>query len=698
MSDADAETEATETEALKLKDEPALYKRWMAEGALADKDAERWANDAKTCVDRYALESRLEGSSTSYKTNYNLFWSNVETLKPAVYLNPPKPDVSRRFKDKDPDGRLASLSLERAGNFIIDRYGFHSVAKQVRDDVLIVGIGQARVFLENSFVNDELAYSYPCAKYVNYADFQFSPCRNWDECRWVRFKSYMSRDELKDRFGKAASNTKLTTGPKDWDDDRYGSRPPSYLKQAEVYELWHKYSKRVFWYSPGLADKFLDVQDDPLRLDNFWPCPKPLLATVSAKSMRPIPDFIFYKEQARDIDILTQRICALESMIMYAGVHNPAIPELARMSKRENVLIAASNWAMYQESGGFKGNTEILPIEEMAAVLVQLYQARDSKIQDVYQVTGISDVIRGQNNPMESATATQGKIQFATLRLQDRQGNIQAFVRDLLELELEVLSKHVPQEIIYEMAGVALLTPQEQQRWPNAYAIIADDLTQNFRIDIETDSTIANDEETRKKQGMEFLQATSTFMDKAALAVQQMPEMLPVAGEILTFSARLFKQGRSMEATIESWLDDEKAKIEQAKQNPQPPPPDPAMIKLQNDFQIQQGELNLKGQELQVKQQELQIKAQELQIKAQELALEREKMGIDAGLKMRELKGKEEAEMMKALAPAQNGDSNKQSQPPVVVNLGSPSAMRARFMTNELGEREALVTDEPMMP
>lgn len=689
------ETENTEEEALKIKDEPGLYKRFMAELSLADKDAERWRNDAKVTVDRYALEQRQEESFA--KTKFNLLWSNVETLKPATYLSPGKPEVSRRFKDKDPIGRLASILLERCGYYLKDKGNQHETVKKVRNDVLLPGMGQARVFLENTFMQDELVSQYPMARYVHYFDFQFSPTRAWDETRWVSFKSYMSRDELRERFGKKAANVKLTHGPKNWSKDDYGAKPPSYLMQAEVYELWHKYSGRVFWFSPGKADSFLDVKDDPLGLEGFFPCPKPLLATITNNSLRPIPDYIYYREQARDIDILTQRICSLERMIRYAGVHNPAIPELSRIVTEsvENRLIAASNWTMYQEAGGYKGNTETLPIEEMVSVLVQLYQARDSKIQDVYQITGISDVIRGQNNPMESATATQGKIQFATLRLQDRQQSIAMFDRDLLELQLEVASKHLSDEMFWQIGGMDLLDQRDQANFPQAMALIRDDMLRNFRIDIETDSTIAADEETRKKQGMEFLQATSTFFDKVAQASMSMPDMVPIAGEILTYTARLFKQGRAMEATIEAWLDDIKAKIEAAQQQPPaPPPPDPAMIQVQNDFQIEQGKLQVQAQELQIKAREVAVKEAEVQLEREKLMVEREKIQTEAQVQITKIESERETAMQQALLPvAENGSS----KPPVMNFFGSPTQLRAKFATNELGEREALVTEEPIL-
>lgn len=696
------DAESFESEIPTLKDEPGTYKRFMTELALADKDSERWKQDAKYTTDRYSLEIRDSEDSRTFKSRFPLLWSNIQTLQPAVYISEPNPDISRRFKDKDPVGRLASMALERCGYYLSDRFKKHEVLKDVRDDYLIVGIGQARAYFEPTFYGNDLAYAYPFSKYVHYADFQMSPARTWDEVRWVAFKSYMSRDELKERFGKRAANTQLTQSPKDWNREKDGNYIPQALKQAEVWELWYKPTRTVYWFSPGKVDEFLDIKQDPLGLEGFFPCPKPVLATCSKNSVRPIPDFMYYKDQARDIDILTQRISALERMIRFAGVHNAAIPEIGRLATEsiENRLVAASNWQLLVDAGGLKGTMDILPIQEMADVLVQLYQARDAKIQDVYQITGISDIIRGEANPQETATASKGKIQFATLRLQDRQDLMANFGRDLLEIELEIASKHLPDEIFTEIAGVAQLTPQEQELWPEALALIRNDLLKNFRIDIETDSTIAMDEEAQKNQRIELLNSTGIFIDKVAAAAQTMPDMVGVAGEILSFAIRTFKQGRTLESTVEAWVEDTKQAIEAQKaEPPPPPPPDPAVMKVQADAQAKQGEMQLKSQELQLKAQELQLEARKVALEEQKLLLEREKTIAELEFKREEMQLKAEVDIQ--TATINDEDNRRESDTKlneIIATLQAlqPKVTEVQFTTDEMGNKKALMVEQPI--
>src|ERR1019366_6351196 len=88
---------------------------------------------------------RDDQSSTRRKRKYAMLWSNMETMRPAVYSRSPKAVVQRRFKDSDKVGRLATEVLERAINFTFDARDYTTRLEQVRDDYLLYGRGVARV-------------------------------------------------------------------------------------------------------------------------------------------------------------------------------------------------------------------------------------------------------------------------------------------------------------------------------------------------------------------------------------------------------------------------------------------------------------------------------------------------------------------------------------------------------------------------
>ena len=127
-----------------------------------------------------------------------MLWANVNTLKAATFSRMPKADVSRRFKDNDPVGRVASTILERAMDFEITHYGDlkHCLEASVYDRFL-GGRGTAWVRYEpviesmdyetseQDEESDEAAEyldteSAP-VDYVHWKDFGHEPARTWDE-------------------------------------------------------------------------------------------------------------------------------------------------------------------------------------------------------------------------------------------------------------------------------------------------------------------------------------------------------------------------------------------------------------------------------------------------------------------------------------------------------------------------------------
>jgi hypothetical protein len=56
-----------------------------------------------------------------------------------------------------------------------------------------------------------------------------------------------------------------------------------------------------------------------------------------------------------------------------------------------------------------------------AAVLKELYAQRDQLVQAIYEISGISDVLRGSTDAQETLGAQQIKANFGSLRLKERQ-------------------------------------------------------------------------------------------------------------------------------------------------------------------------------------------------------------------------------------------------------------------------------------
>ena len=123
MAEADASNNFKTVDEIESSPD-GIVRRWLSEIELADEAEKEWREDAKKCWELYQ-------SKKSEANTFNIFWSNVETKRPAIYNSTPRPDVRRRFRDPDPVGKVASNVLERALAFSIDDYDFDGLMRQL---------------------------------------------------------------------------------------------------------------------------------------------------------------------------------------------------------------------------------------------------------------------------------------------------------------------------------------------------------------------------------------------------------------------------------------------------------------------------------------------------------------------------------------------------------------------------------------
>ena len=108
-----------------------------------------WEARSDKIVKRFRDEQR---ASREADTKFNILWSNVNTLVPACYSRVPQPDVGQRFGDHDPQGRVASLILERALTFEIEHYSdYRATMRESVLDRFLPGRGTAWARYEPHF-------------------------------------------------------------------------------------------------------------------------------------------------------------------------------------------------------------------------------------------------------------------------------------------------------------------------------------------------------------------------------------------------------------------------------------------------------------------------------------------------------------------------------------------------------------------
>ena len=663
------------------------YEDWYNCIAQYERTFKEWEGRAEKIVKRYRDDSR---SRNNPNAKFNILWSNVQTITPAVFARLPRPDVSRRFRDNDPIGRVASMMLERALEYEIEHYGdYASAMKQSVQDRLLGGRGTAWVRYEPHIVGkeggeadgapedgfqvtedideaeteggiykeDQERIEYECAPvdYVHWRDFGLTVARTWEEVTAVWRKVYMGRPALVERFGEELGG-KIPLDTKPETSRTFNEKMGEGSSEAVVYEIWDKTTGEVIWLNKSMG-KILDTRADPLKLENFWPCPKPMFSTLTNDSLIPVPDFVLYQDQARQLDTLADRIDGFIQALKVRGVYDASEPSLARLftEGENNSLLPVKNYGAFSEKGGLIGAINLVDIKPIAEGLNMAYQAMEQVKGQIYEIMGIADIQRGQTDPNETLGAQIIKSNNASGRLKTMQHEVVNFATALLQIKAQIICQHFTDDTIIKISGAMQLSPQDQALIPQALALLKDEPAKNFRIEVTTDSMIYQDEQQEKQNRMEFLSAVSGFLSTALPAAQSTPELTPMLVEMLKFGVTAFKAGKGLEGLIDETAD--KFRQQAKAQEGQPKPPSPEMQKLQMEQQMEQAKMQMQQQieqakitgQIELEKAKQEYQAQENQLKFQlEDQRNREQMQMEMDLEQTKMDSTNNKELLLA--------------------------------------------------
>jgi len=533
----------------------STVEKWKAQFAAYDKQFSEWEARVDRILKRYRDENR-DKSKDGGAAKFNVLWANVQTLVPAVYSRTPKPDVSRRFRDNDPTGRVASLLLERALEFEAEHYpDFRNAMRASVYDRFLGGRGQiwaryephirakaqqqptdgTQITEDIDEPNEELDYECAPTDYVPWRDFGHTVARTWDEVTAVWRKVYLTREACVERFGdEVGKKIPLDCVPDELKKNQMGSDPAE-LSRACVYEVWDKLALQAIWICPSMPD-VLDEKDDPLELEGFFPCPKPLYATMTNESLIPVPDFALYQDQAKELDTLADRIQGLIDALQVKGVYDASVAELARIfTEGDNgTLIPIKNWQAFAEKNGLAGAIDIVDLKPIYEALKAAYASVNEVLQQIYNITGMSDIVRGQSDPNATATAERLKGQYASLRLKAMQHEVAVFASQALQLKAQIICGNYSPETILKMAAAQELKEADKALVPQALALLIGEerMTdpvnggrgknpmRSFRIEVNADSMVQMDEEEEKTKRIEFVAAIGEYLAKSGEIVQ----------------------------------------------------------------------------------------------------------------------------------------------------------------------------------
>ena len=676
---------------------------------------------------------------------FAMLYANQEVLRPAVYARPPVPVVVPRFQDAGSVPKEASQVLERALLTNSDLEGLDERMRSVRDDFLLEGRGVAwvRQADQGRVTVERLARR----------DFVHEPARTWSEVGWVARRAFLTRNQVKARFPRA-DRSMLVFEERRGEDA--GASAKGAARKAAIWEMWSKTENRVVWFAEsargdGGDDHLLDARNPYLDLMGFFPCPPPIYGVTERDSLIPVPDFVFYKDQAEEINELTQRISALSDALRMRGFYpagasdvSDALEAAIRSDEDGAVLIPVASLASLG-AGSLKDSVIWMPVRDVAVTIKELVALRAQLIQDVYQITGISDIVRGATNPNETASAQQLKAQWGSVRIRERQAALSRLARDITRLVGEVMAENTEADDLQRLAQTTLkrdadlvepmralqmqigqatsqgkdARPLQEQLHRLAQTVtiekvvgfLRNERVRAFAIDIETDSTIQPDEDAEKQRRTEFLTAMGAFFAQMGPVVQGLPQAGPFVGEALRFAAGGFRAGRQLEDAIE----DVAKKIAESANQPQGPTPEQQKAQAEAEMaKAKQADASMKVQaeigKIAAETQKLQAEVQKMMrpdtpqgpnIDGARLMIDREKMDRETALKREELQLKDRIAQREHAAKlrmrrldllAQGidagpvGDGDLLEMPTVSQDFLAPIAQQIADLTASLGQ------------
>ena len=710
--------EGTAEDKAEFKDAQGVVSRWKQEIELAKDTEKDWRKSVDVAICTYRSDEKITGNGSEdslQKPNraFNILYANIETKRPALYNSLPRPDIRRRFRDKDRLGKAISELLERAVTYTVDTADMDYTNKAAVNDMLVAGRAVTRVKYITTMtdaveaveatdevegveaVEEEVSTQEVQFQQWQWKDFNRGPGCSWDEVPWIAYDHRMTKDEVTEQWGEDVAKKltySLTSVDNDTDDDDDESNA-SIFKRVLIHEIWDKDAREVIWISPDHSDGPLATDEDPLSLKGFFDIPRPLYAIESSTSLIPITEYSHYIFLATNLEDITRRITKITSALRVRGIYDSSIAELGKLfDSDDNQYVPAEDLSRLIEAGGLEKAIWTIPIQQIAETLAILRAQRPEITKEIYELTGISDIQRGASNPHETKGAQEIKATFGGQRLKRQQEDVQRYLRDLIRIAVEVIGENFSRETLTAMTGLNFPTEEEknqakqmlaqaqqyqqmaqqhQQRaqqaqqqgippqmmgpplppppdkkmlqqansimqkvtWEQIEEAMGSDLTREYRIDVETDSTIQDELQQDQKDKRELLTSIGQLLQTAPQALQMGVLDQPTLKEILLDTVRGAKMGRGVEDAIENMRPPQKKKGPSPEQIQQQQEQKAQEMQNQHDAKMLQMEEQAATRELQM---EEQSKLKEAQMENQKLQLEQKYMRLEFDYKLKE--------------------------------------------------------------
>ncbi|QDP49786.1 MAG: putative portal protein [Prokaryotic dsDNA virus sp.] len=596
----------------------------QAEKAYRDKGKMLW--------DKYS--SATAGES---KDVVNIFNPTTDIVLSALFNTTPKPDIRRRFskkseadEKKDALYRAMATVADYAVQYNFDRQAIREEFKSIFLDGFITGRGVGQLVYDYDTKQEQMAdgYGQPVmlvkpvdqvfkVEHVEYQDFVQEKCRKQKNVTWQARVHLFTKKEIAEEFNISEEECEEM----DFTYTLYSDNESDSVsaKYAQVWEIWDKSEMQRLYVCKSYKDgKPLRVEEDPLKLEGFFPFE--IFKTVdNGKDAIPTAEYCIYEDLNKQLQRLNKRSIHLTNRsIKHVTVANGS--DEALQSKIKNAsdgdvvgVNQAPNLAAAQQVGA-------VPIAEAIAVKDKLDLDSQRIIDKIWEITGVSDIMRGSTQVGETATAQRQKGVFGTLRIQNRQKAVQGFIKNsfrkmseavcqfatIEELKsitcMELLTEQEKQELVMGVQmGSVQMTPQvedalEQPTWEQVKGGLTDDRMRGYTIDIETTATVFDNVEEERKQIAELTSNVVGMLNTTAQLVAQSPSVMDLMEQLTLANLSTFKIGRSYTDSVKEIF----VRVKDELSQPQQPNPVIEMQKQkeQADFAIKQQKQQLDAQKI----------------------------------------------------------------------------------------------------
>lgn len=683
----------------------AEVRHWLGEIASAKKREKDYRKDGKEVIDIYS-------GKCPDKVPFNILFSNIETLLPALFSQTPRPVVQRRFKDEDPLGKAAAMAAQRMLEFLCDTNveGYETFDQAMRYatlDGLLPGRGITSIKYDAEIIEpEEGSDSMPVTKWEQvcpdsrgWDKVYFGYAKKWSKVPWMAYEEFLDKEECERLFGSEVTAKIVFTKGEDEDEEEKGTGTggrddadaQGSRKTALIYQIWDRAGgKRILYISPAYNDGYLKEEDDPLGLTGFFNCPRPLQFIEKSNDLLPVAMYKLYENQAKELNRITVRLGKVVEALKVRGIYDGNLgSQLGDLFEQaDNAFIPAESASSLATEKGLDNAIWFMPIEKLIVVATNLVAAREQCKRVIYEITGVSDIIRGQSVASETLGAQKIKESWGTMRLKRLQKEVQRYSRDVLRLMLEIAATKFSIETWASATGLPFVTaaqkqqaqmiaqlqqqqmppqmpgqppqqapidPQIQQalsapEWESVLELLKNDVQRSYRIDIETNSTIDVEATEDQKQIGDFMNAMGQLMAGLTPMVESGGMPFEAAQSLLLAVVRRFRFGTEVEDHFKNMKPPQKA-------NPEADKAKAEMAKAQQEMQVKQAEMQQSAQqaqqemqmEFQKAQAEMAMQVQQARMEAQmEMQIEREKMNAQQQVDAAKLASQRSIEQMKA--------------------------------------------------